>query len=169
LQVPKSLSLNVNERNVGEAIYKEPQKRPAMLAEVIQSHDWKRYEVLYRRKDDSSMLATLTIRAATEQDGKTYLTGFIEDITERRKAEDTLIMKWAAPASAAATGSDVGRIHERDHAISVLKKALLSLTAQQNRLTWQFSKPKNESGLHHAFHGPSRAWPECSNSGIPPD
>jgi PAS domain S-box-containing protein len=49
------------------------------------------FENLYRRKDGSTFLGNLNIKSIMDADGHTlYLEGFIEDITERKRAEEAL-------------------------------------------------------------------------------
>jgi len=84
---------SINQTDIAAALYINRNAHAAIVAETLLVERWKQYEILYRRKDGSAMIATLTIRAALDtRDGKTYLTGFIEDITERRRTEEALRM-----------------------------------------------------------------------------
>ena len=88
---PQELFETVNQANIGSTLYVDPARHDILVNEVIHSDTWKQYENLYRRKDGSVMVARLSLRSARDaQDGKTYLTGFIEDVTERRHAQEAI-------------------------------------------------------------------------------
>ncbi len=85
---PEELINFVNQTDVAKALYVDPSRRPTFVTTVTESGDWKRFENLYYRKDGSIMNATLTFRSSKEPgNGKIFLTGFVEDITERKRAE----------------------------------------------------------------------------------
>jgi len=64
----------------------------AVLLATLEQQDWFYAEQPYLCKDGSTMIGKLAIRRVLKPDGTVaYLEGVVEDITERRRAEDALI------------------------------------------------------------------------------
>ena len=77
--------------NTTTQIHSDPRNRLTLLA-ALEQHDWFYAEQPYLRKDGSTMIGKLAIRKVVRQDGTTaYLEGIVEDITERKQAEERLI------------------------------------------------------------------------------
>ena len=73
------------------ALYADPQERERLVRQALESGSSVQEEVVYRRKDGSSfpgMLHMWTVRESST--GAEYLEGFVEDITERKQAEEVL-------------------------------------------------------------------------------
>jgi PAS domain S-box-containing protein/putative nucleotidyltransferase with HDIG domain len=88
---PQELIETVNQADIASILYVEPERHKALVDEVIHADTWKYYENLYRRKDGSIIVARLSLRTTRDpKDAETYLTGFIEDITERRQAQEAI-------------------------------------------------------------------------------
>jgi PAS domain S-box-containing protein len=88
---PEDLIGTVNRSNIAEALYADPGRRPALVKETVESHDWRVYENHYRRKDGQIITALLSFRSFINQrTGRLELEGFVEDITDRKRAEDAL-------------------------------------------------------------------------------
>jgi len=72
-------------------IHVDPGNRAELLA-TLEHQDWFYAEQPYFRKDGSIMIGNLAVRKVDKQDGTTaYLEGIVEDITERKHAEEALI------------------------------------------------------------------------------
>ena len=77
--------------DTGTQIHANPGNRAELLAALKQS-GWFYAEQPYIRKDGSIMIGQLAVRKVVSQDGTTaYLEGIVEDITERKQAEEALI------------------------------------------------------------------------------
>jgi PAS domain S-box-containing protein len=71
-------------------IHANPKNRAAFLA-ALEQQDWFYAEQPYLRKDGSTMIGKLAIRKVLNSDGSiAYLEGIVEDITERKRAEEAL-------------------------------------------------------------------------------
>jgi len=78
-------------KNVAEDIYAEPSKRHNIVKMIIESKEPVRVENIYKKKDGSTFTGNLHVWAVWDERGNfQYLEGFVEDITERRLAEDVL-------------------------------------------------------------------------------
>lgn len=78
---------------VGNAadLFVDPQRRAEILR--LRNEDPARgtFESVYRRKDRSTFIGQLTVKSINDANGRfDYLEGFVEDITERRRAEEAL-------------------------------------------------------------------------------
>jgi PAS domain S-box-containing protein len=77
--------------DIGSQIYVDSQRRTQIVTNTLDQDDWVYAENRFRRKDGSFMMANMTARKVLNLDGTlAYLEGFVEDITERRQAEDAL-------------------------------------------------------------------------------
>jgi PAS domain S-box-containing protein len=75
--------------NISTQIYVDSKKRSNLLAETVESAGWVYSENRYRRKDGTIMTANLAVRKVLNPDSTVaYLEGFIEDITDRKQAEE---------------------------------------------------------------------------------
>jgi PAS domain S-box-containing protein len=71
-------------------IHVDPKNRDELLA-GLEQNDWYYAEQPYLRKDGSLMVGKLAIRKVFNPDGTpAYLEGIVEDITERKRAEEVL-------------------------------------------------------------------------------
>jgi PAS domain S-box-containing protein len=72
-------------------IYIDSNRHANLLAVTQQRLGWVYAENRYRRKDGSILIANLAVRQVLQPDGTVaYLEGFVEDITDRKQAEDAL-------------------------------------------------------------------------------
>ncbi len=78
--------------DMGRQIYADPGKRLEVMDALFRSDGWVHYdEVDWRRKDGRLITVDMTGRRVFDAAGNVaYLEGFIEDITERRRAETAL-------------------------------------------------------------------------------
>ena len=80
----------INVTNAAEAIFVNPSARPKLVENVLACGGWWRCENPYRLKDGSAMIANLLMRASRDSQGQVRLVGFVEDTTDRKKAEAAL-------------------------------------------------------------------------------
>ncbi len=80
----------VNQTSIAEAVYMDPDQRLEMLQSVQSNHGWQIFERQFRCKDNSIITCTFHICKIKGDGGQTELTGFIEDITERKQFEEAL-------------------------------------------------------------------------------
>lgn len=80
---------------VGAAIFINPEERPGVMRSLEGSEGWVRsQEVALRRKDGKVANVGITIHKVFGFDGRVaYLESFMEDLTERKRAEQALIAK----------------------------------------------------------------------------
>ncbi len=77
--------------DVAQQIYVNPSQREHVIRSVFESESTARFENRYRRKDGQELVGNLNIWIVRNDDGSVrYLEGFIEDITERKQAEEAL-------------------------------------------------------------------------------
>ncbi|HET6420798.1 MAG TPA: PAS domain S-box protein [Geobacteraceae bacterium] len=77
--------------DIAVELFVHPEQRPDIIRRVRDSEKYIRDEVDYRRRDGSTFRANLYMRkVGNEQDGVHYLEGYVEDITERKIAEERL-------------------------------------------------------------------------------
>ena len=89
---PAELIEAVNQASIPEVIYENPARHPLLLNQLEQvGGNWKIFENRYRRKDKGIIDATLAISEIIDPlTHIRYLYGFIQDITERKHAEEAL-------------------------------------------------------------------------------
>jgi PAS domain S-box-containing protein len=76
--------------NIAKDLFVHPEQRHEMVRRAEESEGFVQREVEYRRKDGSPFLANLYIRKLRDGNGAAILEGFVEDITERKCAEEAL-------------------------------------------------------------------------------
>ncbi len=75
----------------GRDVWFDPQERAAFVGVMEQQGEARRGPHQFRRKDGTLFWGILTVRKICGPDGKTlYYQGFMEDITERKQAEEAL-------------------------------------------------------------------------------
>jgi PAS domain S-box-containing protein len=67
--------------------YVDPQRRVALLQLLAQHGEARNFEAEMYRKDGSTMWVLLNVRRVQTPDDRVYFEGFVQDITERRRAE----------------------------------------------------------------------------------
>jgi PAS domain S-box-containing protein len=74
--------------DVGRQLYADPARRAEFLEALAAAEGWLRAETLYRRKDGSLLTVNEIVRKILQPDGTVaYFEGFMEDVTERKRAE----------------------------------------------------------------------------------
>ncbi|RPJ00779.1 MAG: PAS domain S-box protein, partial [Deltaproteobacteria bacterium] len=77
--------------SIPKQVYVDPEEHRRIIAKTLDRPGWGHYENRYRRKDGTVMRANLAIRKQLNPDGTVaYLEGFVEDITERKQAEEKM-------------------------------------------------------------------------------
>ena len=77
--------------NVAERIYVEPGRRKKLIDLALIADGFVRAENQYRKKDGSLFWGQLYFRVVRDRDGEVkHLEGFVEDITERKRAEEQI-------------------------------------------------------------------------------
>jgi PAS domain S-box-containing protein len=77
--------------DIPSQMFVQPDQRPALIERAMKSKTFVRDEIDYHRKDGSVFTANLYMRIA--RDGGSpplFLEGFVEDISDRRRAEEKL-------------------------------------------------------------------------------
>lgn len=78
-------------KNVATDIFADPQRRLEIIHLRAANPDLKTFENLYRRKDGSTFLGRLNVCAVMDSEGQvSSFVGFIENITEHKRAEEAL-------------------------------------------------------------------------------
>jgi PAS domain S-box-containing protein len=78
-------------KNVGAHLYVDPARREEIIRLRREDPSRSRFENLYRRRDGSAFWGLLNVRTVTDAEGKgLYDEGCIEDINERKRAEEAL-------------------------------------------------------------------------------
>jgi PAS domain S-box-containing protein len=86
---PEELCASV--KDIAADIFVEPSRRGELLRRLAEAPALSRVENLYRRKDGSSFCGSLEIHAVKDSGGRMeYLEGFVEDISDRKRAEREL-------------------------------------------------------------------------------
>jgi PAS domain S-box-containing protein len=76
------------------SFFVQPDQRRRIVYAAMQSDTFTRQEVEYRRKNGSTFTAHLRMRAVRDEAGETsFLEGFVEDITERKRLENELALR----------------------------------------------------------------------------
>jgi len=88
---PDELMAAVNKSTIAEALYVHPEKRPPILDKALEQGGWTLAENQYRRKDGNTLTGKVIFQVVRNPDGTSnHLEGFIEDITDRKRAEDQI-------------------------------------------------------------------------------
>jgi PAS domain S-box-containing protein len=78
--------------DVSQQLFVSPEQGGDIVQEALQCNTFIRREVEYRRKDSSVFIAHLYMRVVRESgEGAAMVEGFVEDITERKRAEEGLL------------------------------------------------------------------------------
>lgn len=117
-ETPEELIETVNRRGVAEVLYEHPERRPALVGELLRTGGWQRFSNTYRRKDGKIVSAILTMRPYARQEGSaTELEGFVEDVTEREKLQEQLLQAQKMEAVGRLAG---GIAHDFNNILTVI-------------------------------------------------
>jgi PAS domain S-box-containing protein len=125
---PEQFVTCANAAGVAKTLYWDPDERPRVIQQTLRSGEWQQFETHYRRRDGSEVCCHERLAARVESNGKTYLTGFVEDITERKQAKNALrdseerlrAIVMDAPIGIATSGADHCFINANDAFCRVL-------------------------------------------------
>jgi PAS domain S-box-containing protein len=85
---PEQIMKAVNEKNAAEALFEDPQERAVVVDELTRNPGWRRREARYRHRDGGVVVAQLVVRSFIPPGAATpHFEGFVENITEQRRAE----------------------------------------------------------------------------------
>ena len=88
---PAQIMEAVNRKNVAEVLYENPERRSVLIDELKLDPGWHRVETRYSHRGGGVVVAQLMVRAYIPPGASDpELEGFVEDITERRRAEQGL-------------------------------------------------------------------------------
>ena len=77
--------------DISTQIYVDSRRRGDLYTATLEQSDWVYAENRYRRKDGGIIIANLAVRKVLDTNGAVaYLEGFVEDVTERQRAEEAL-------------------------------------------------------------------------------
>jgi PAS domain S-box-containing protein len=78
-------------QSIAHDIYVHPEQRVEILRRLQAGEEVVKTEIPFRRRNGEVRTANAYFRVVREQDRPIHLEGFVEDITERKKAEDNLV------------------------------------------------------------------------------
>jgi PAS domain S-box-containing protein len=85
---PDRMVAELNRAGRTEAVYCSCDFHREVVAEVLRSGEWQRYEGRFRRRDGTEVDCCVRLRQVPDRSGE--IQGFIEDISERKRTEATL-------------------------------------------------------------------------------
>jgi PAS domain S-box-containing protein len=86
---PEDVIASVND--VGADMYVDPRRRGEIVRLMSENPSLRSFENIYRRKDGSTFMGNLHIWPVRDGDGRLLtIEGFVEDVTERKQAEEAL-------------------------------------------------------------------------------
>lgn len=89
---PEDMVRVVNRTGIAEAVYVDSDHRRVVVESVLSQAGWKVFEERFRCKDGSVITCNFHLRSNIEDGGSQELNGFIEDITERKLADQSLML-----------------------------------------------------------------------------
>ena len=89
---PEDMVRLVNRTGIAEAFYVDSGHRQEVLENVLSHNGWQIFEERFRCKDGSVITCNFHLRANYRDGVAVELNGFIEDITERKLAEESLLL-----------------------------------------------------------------------------
>jgi PAS domain S-box-containing protein len=128
---PEEMIRLVNRTGIAKTLYVNPAHRQEVLESVLSRSGWTIFEERFRCKDGSVISCNFHLRASCAEGERVELHGFIEDITERKLAEEKLLMSQFIIDHASLgifRGSSDGRILSvNDHGAKVLGYSVAEL------------------------------------------
>jgi PAS domain S-box-containing protein len=80
-------------RDISRQLFVSPEQRDTIISRALDSSTYVREEIDYRRRDGSEFIANLYMRLLRDGgEDEADLEGFVEDITERKRAEESLLL-----------------------------------------------------------------------------
>ena len=86
---PDQLIESVNQTSIAQALYEDPARRPVIVHKVMnEGGSWSVFENRYKRRDGRIIDAILSFGDRADPfTGQRFLYGFVQDITDRKRAE----------------------------------------------------------------------------------
>lgn len=85
---PDEMVAEVNKTGMGQIHYLSPERREAIVREVMAEKTWRTFDNPFRKIDGGEFQSILSLRSyANPNSGNTELEGFVVDVTESRSAE----------------------------------------------------------------------------------
>lgn len=123
---PEELLRSVSD--IPTQIFVHPEQRREVLRKASESKAFVRRGVEYFRKDGSTFTANLHIRAVRDEGGGVaYLEGFVEDITERKELENSLVKSQRFLSTIIETEPECVKLLAADGSIQMMNRAGLDM------------------------------------------
>ena len=114
--------------DIPKQTFVHPEQRTEILREALNSKTYISQEVEYYRKDGSIFIANLHMRTVHDNnDEVAYLEGFIEDITERRQLEDSLLKSQKFLSTIIEAEPECVKLLAADGSIQMMNRAGLDM------------------------------------------
>jgi PAS domain S-box-containing protein len=117
--------------DAAQVLYVNPERRREVVREVLASDGFVRFENDYRRRDGSTFIGSLYMMAVRQDGQVAFVEGFVEDITERKRALEGLEMaarEWRTTFDAMV---DAIWVLDADHRIMHCNKATAELFGKE--------------------------------------
>jgi PAS domain S-box-containing protein len=86
---PEEMIEAVNRKSIADVLYADPKRRAEVVGELLARGGWQAFPNTYRTKDGKIIDAILTMRLYSRSGAsQVELEGFVEDVTERARAEE---------------------------------------------------------------------------------
>jgi PAS domain S-box-containing protein len=86
---PEKIIEAVNRKNIAEVLYADAQDRSGLINDIVTGAGWHKVEIRFRHRNGATVVARSTVRSYVPRGAAgRELEGFVEDITEQRRAEE---------------------------------------------------------------------------------
>ncbi|MBN2425917.1 MAG: PAS domain S-box protein [Calditrichaceae bacterium] len=110
--------------DIGKQLYYKPEQRKELIKKVMRAEGLLKFENEFVRRDGTIWTANMNVRLVRDEQNKpSYIEGFIEDITERKFAEDELKKARAYAQNIINSSLDVIIAVDKDQHIVEFNKA----------------------------------------------
>ncbi len=154
---PEDLLATVNRTSIADVLYEHPERRPEFIREVLEAGgSWKAFENQYRKRDGAIIDTLLLFSEHSDPvTGQKNLFGFVQDITERKRWEGTLLESEEKFRSLAESSPDYIMRYDRNCRHTYMNPA--ALRASGLAAEHIIGKTHAESGFDETL---SRFWEE---------
>lgn len=95
---PEDMLECVNTSSIAEQLYVDPSRRTEVVEKILRRRDWLTFEDEFRQKNGRVITADVKFRTVQAPNGTRQIEGFLEDVTERKRAEEALRWELAVTA-----------------------------------------------------------------------